>query len=46
MPTDQWGRVIEKLRSQWHALERDWRSVAIGLAIVVVVSVFELRVPW
>lgn len=33
-------------RSRWEAIDRDWRSVVVGAAIVALIALFELRVPW
>ncbi|QLG49389.1 hypothetical protein [Natrinema halophilum] len=36
------GIVIDR----WSALERDWKSVVVGGAIVVLGMAFELQIPW
>lgn len=33
-------------RSRWEAIDRDWRSVAVGAAIVALVGLLDVRIPW
>ena len=39
-------RPIATARAFWTALERDWQSVAIGGAIVTLVVLLEVPIPW
>ena len=34
------------LTARWSALERDWKSVVVGAAIVGLVNALELQIPW
>ena len=37
---------IDTVGERWRELERDWQSVVIGVVIVALIFVFELRIPW
>ena len=45
MPTDPL-KPLTAAYSRWTSLERDWRSVTIGAAVVVLIVAFGVQVPW
>lgn len=40
------SRPVATVYSLWRHLERDWQSVAIGVAIVALIVLLEVPVPW
>lgn len=46
MPTTRWGQAVATVRDWWTDLERDWKSVAVGLAVVALVVAADVRIPW
>ncbi|WP_455447936.1 hypothetical protein [Natrinema thermotolerans] len=46
MSTDGWLPIGDAVTDRWTVLERDWQSVLIGTAIVALVVLFELQIPW
>ncbi|SEH16456.1 MULTISPECIES: hypothetical protein [Natronorubrum] len=46
MSIDSLWSPVDNVTDRWSALERDWQSVFIGVAIVVLVGAFELPIPW
>lgn len=40
------SRTGTGLRALWRDVDRDWKSVAVGAAIVAVIFLFEIHVPW
>lgn len=45
MPTDPFT-PLTAASSRWINLERDWQSVTIGAAVVVLIVAFGVQVPW
>ncbi|NUB89490.1 hypothetical protein HT576_00390 [Haloterrigena sp. SYSU A121-1] len=45
MSIDGWRPTAVAATNRRRGLERDWRSVRVGAAIVAPASAFELRVP-
>ncbi|AXR81563.1 hypothetical protein AArcMg_1551 [Natrarchaeobaculum sulfurireducens] len=41
-----WEPYVAGLWDRWTALERDWRSVAVGAMIVGSIALLDLQVPW
>ncbi|MDQ2050623.1 hypothetical protein RBH26_08995 [Natronolimnohabitans sp. A-GB9] len=46
MSIDGWRPNVDTVVARWSALERDWKSVFVGVAIVALVGVLELQIPW
>ena len=46
MSIDGWRPTVDTVTARWAALERDWKSVAVGATIVALVSALELQIPW
>ncbi|EMA36373.1 hypothetical protein [Natronobacterium lacisalsi] len=46
MPIDRLRLSLAAVRSRWRSLERDWRSVAVGAAIVTATVALDLQIPW
>ena len=37
---------LDIVRERWHKLDGDWKSVVLATVFVVLIFVFELRIPW
>lgn len=46
MSIDGWQPATGTATDRWRDLERDWQSVLVGAAIVALVSLLELQIPW
>lgn len=46
MVADLVGDVIDGAIDRWSDLDPDWQGVLVGAAIVVLVGVFGVTVPW
>ncbi|SFB73372.1 hypothetical protein SAMN05444422_101571 [Halobiforma haloterrestris] len=46
MAIDRLRAGLAAARAQWQSIERDWRSVAVGAAIVTVTVALDLQIPW
>ena len=46
MSIDRRWPTADGLTARWSALERDWKSVVVGAAIVGLVNALGLQVPW
>lgn len=46
MSPRSWQQAVAAVRGRWTELERDWQSVAAGFAVVAVVVLLDVRIPW
>jgi len=43
---DSVGRVIERTIEYWLGLDADWQGVVLGVAIVALIGLFGIDIPW
>lgn len=45
MIAETWN-VVAGISSRWNTIDRDWKCVLLGGAIVATVSLFNVSIPW
>jgi len=46
-PMSDWvERTVENWIDHWTTLDSDWQGVTVGAAILVLITVFGVTVPW